>query len=49
MLFRSLVWALTGLGVETGADLAKLADTSAWMAQRLGRPSPSRVVQALRG
>ena len=46
---EDLVWALDGLGVSTGADLAKLADTSAWMADRLGRPSPSRVVQALRG
>ncbi|TDP93658.1 hydroxymethylglutaryl-CoA lyase [Labedaea rhizosphaerae] len=46
---EDLVWALNGLGIETGADLGKLADTSAWMAQRLGRPSPSRVVQALRG
>ena len=37
------------LGVATGVDLDKLADTSAWMADRLGRPSPSRVVRALRG
>jgi hydroxymethylglutaryl-CoA lyase len=46
---EDLVWALDGLGVRTGADLGKLADTSAWMAGQLGRPSPSRVVQALRG
>ncbi|WP_026424575.1 hydroxymethylglutaryl-CoA lyase [Actinokineospora inagensis] len=46
---EDLVWMLDGLGVETGVDLDKLADTSAWMADRLGRPSPSRVVQALRG
>jgi hydroxymethylglutaryl-CoA lyase len=46
---EDLVWALDGLGIETGADLGKLADTSAWMAKQLGRPSPSRVVQALRG
>jgi hydroxymethylglutaryl-CoA lyase len=43
------VWMLDGLGVRTGVDLDALADTSAWMAQRLGRPSPSRVVRALRG
>jgi hydroxymethylglutaryl-CoA lyase len=46
---EDLVWMLDGLGVETGVDLDRLADTSAWMAQRLGRPSPSRVVAALRG
>jgi hydroxymethylglutaryl-CoA lyase len=46
---EDLVWMLDGLGVSHGADLDKLADTSAWMAGRLGRPSPSRVVQALRG
>jgi hydroxymethylglutaryl-CoA lyase len=46
---EDLVWCLDGLGVDTGVDLDKLADTSAWMATRLGRPSPSRVVRALRG
>jgi hydroxymethylglutaryl-CoA lyase len=46
---EDLVWMLDGLGVQHGLDLDKLADTSAWMAQRLGRPSPSRVVRALRG
>jgi hydroxymethylglutaryl-CoA lyase len=44
---EDLVWMLNGLGVETGVDLAKLVSTSRWMAGRLGRPSPSRVVQAL--
>jgi hydroxymethylglutaryl-CoA lyase len=46
---EDLVWMLDGLGVETGVDLDRLADTSAWMATQLGRPSPSRVVRALRG
>jgi hydroxymethylglutaryl-CoA lyase len=46
---EDLVWMLDGLGLVHGVDLDKLADTSAWMATRLGRPSPSRVVQALRG
>ncbi|MFD1150328.1 hydroxymethylglutaryl-CoA lyase [Saccharothrix hoggarensis] len=46
---EDLVWMLDGLGVRHGVDLDKLADTSAWMAERLGRPSPSRVVRALRG
>ena len=46
---EDLVWMLDGLGIETGVNLDRLADTSAWMAERLGRPSPSRVVRALRG
>ncbi|GAA4153984.1 hydroxymethylglutaryl-CoA lyase [Actinomadura keratinilytica] len=44
---EDLVWMLHGLGIDTGVDLAALAATSRWMAERLGRPSPSRVVQAL--
>lgn len=46
---EDLVWQLSGLGVETGVDLAALVATSVWMAERLGRPSPSRAVQALAG
>jgi hydroxymethylglutaryl-CoA lyase len=46
---EDLCWALAGAGVETGVDLDRLVETSAWMATRLGRPSPSRVVQALAG
>ena len=44
---EDLVWMLDGLGVETGVDLEALAATSGWMAGQLGRPSPSRAVQAL--
>ncbi|WP_174548843.1 hydroxymethylglutaryl-CoA lyase [Actinomadura formosensis] len=44
---EDLVWMLDGLGIDTGVDLGRLAATSRWMAGRLGRPSPSRVVQAL--
>ncbi|GAA2957262.1 hydroxymethylglutaryl-CoA lyase [Streptomyces enissocaesilis] len=44
---EDLVWMLDGLGVETGVDLGRLTATSAWMAERLGRPSPSRTVRAL--
>ncbi|KOV80308.1 hydroxymethylglutaryl-CoA lyase [Nocardia sp. NRRL S-836] len=44
---EDLVWMLDGLGIETGVDLDKLVETSVWMAERLGRPSPSRVVRAL--
>ena len=46
---EDLVWMLAGLGVETGVDLEKLVATSTWMAQQLGRPSPSAVVRALGG
>ena len=43
---EDLVWMLHGLGIETGVDLDALVATSVWMAEELGRPSPSRVVQA---
>ncbi|MEU3770091.1 hydroxymethylglutaryl-CoA lyase [Amycolatopsis keratiniphila] len=46
---EDLVWMLDGLGVETGVDLDALVATSKWMAGKLGRPSPSRVVNALAG
>ncbi|XVX19643.1 hydroxymethylglutaryl-CoA lyase [Actinomycetota bacterium] len=46
---EDLVWALDGAGVETGVDLEQLVETSVWMAEQLGRPSPSRVVRALAG
>jgi hydroxymethylglutaryl-CoA lyase len=44
---EDLVWMLDGLGVETGVDLRALTATSRWLAGHLGRPSPSRVVNAL--
>ncbi len=44
---EDLVWMLDGLGIETGVDLAALTATSVWMAEQLGRPSPSRAVRAL--
>ncbi|HVL84958.1 MAG TPA: hydroxymethylglutaryl-CoA lyase [Pseudonocardia sp.] len=46
---EDLVWMLDGLGVAHGADLDALVATSVWMAEQLGRPSPSRVVRALSG
>ncbi len=46
---EDLVWMLDGLGVESGVDLEALVATSVWMAQQLGRPAASRVVQALGG
>ena len=46
---EDLVWALDGLGIQTGVDLEALVATSVWMAGQLGRPSSSRVVKALAG
>jgi hydroxymethylglutaryl-CoA lyase len=46
---EDLVWALDGMGVRTGVDLEAVTATSVWLADRLGRPSPSRVVRALSG
>lgn len=44
---EDLLWTLDHLGVRTGVDLGSLVATSAWLATQLGRPSPSRVVNAL--
>jgi hydroxymethylglutaryl-CoA lyase len=44
---EDLVWMLNGLGIETGVDLDAVVATSVWMAEHLGRPSPSAVVRAL--
>ena len=44
---EDLVWMLTGLGIEHGVDLDAVVDASTWMAEHLGRPSPSAVVRAL--
>lgn len=46
---EDLVWQLDGLGIQTGVDLEKLVATSVWMSKELGKPSASRVVQALAG
>jgi hydroxymethylglutaryl-CoA lyase len=46
---EDLLWLLNGLGIETGIDLSKLVETSRWLADRLGRASPSRTVRALTG
>jgi hydroxymethylglutaryl-CoA lyase len=45
---EDLVWMLNGLGIATGVDLAALVATSTWLSGHLGRPSPSRVVNALK-
>ena len=44
---EDVVYMLHGLGIETGIDLAKLADTGRWLAALLGRETGSRVGKAL--
>lgn len=44
---EDLLWQLNGLGIDTGVDLNAVVRVSLWMAEQLGRPSPSRTVQAL--
>ena len=46
---EDLVWMLDGLGIDHGVDLPAVVRTSRWLAEQLGRPSPSRVVAALSG
>ena len=46
---EDLVWLLDGLGIQHGVDLPRLVETSVWMADQLGRESPSAVVRALAG
>ena len=44
---EDVVWLLDGLGVHTGVDLVKLAETGQWISDRLGRPNGSRAGRAL--
>lgn len=44
---EDLVWMLEGKGIRTGVDLESLVATSTWMAELLGRISPSSVVRAM--
>jgi hydroxymethylglutaryl-CoA lyase len=46
---EDLVWMLGGLGITHGVDLDTLVATSRWVANHLGRPSPSAVVRAWPG
>jgi isopropylmalate/homocitrate/citramalate synthase len=43
---EDLLYMLHGMGVETGVDLDKVAAASRALAPRLGRPLPSRYLQA---
>jgi hydroxymethylglutaryl-CoA lyase len=44
---EDLIWLLDGLGVQTGVDVRKVAETSAWVCARLGKDVPGRVARAL--
>jgi hydroxymethylglutaryl-CoA lyase len=45
---EDLVYLCDGIGLQTGVNLENLVDTSAWMAEKLGKRPVSRVWQALR-
>jgi len=44
---EDVVWMLDGMGIATGLDNAKLAETTRWMAGQLGRELPGRAARAL--
>ena len=44
---EDVVWMLDGMGIATGLDIAKLAATTRWMAEQLGRELPGRAARAL--
>ncbi|HEY7687970.1 MAG TPA: hydroxymethylglutaryl-CoA lyase [Dongiaceae bacterium] len=46
---EDVLYMLDGLGIETGVDLAALADAGAYICKELGRTPASKVAQALAG
>src|SRR6185436_3274179 len=44
---EDLVWMCNGIGIDTGLHVERLASTSAWMSQQLGRELPGRVARAI--
>ena len=44
---EDVVYMLHGLGIETGIDLERLAETGRWLAGLLGRDTGSKVGRAL--
>jgi hydroxymethylglutaryl-CoA lyase len=46
---EDVLYLLNGLGIETGVDLAKLAEAGAFISAHLGRDSGSKVARALAG
>jgi hydroxymethylglutaryl-CoA lyase len=46
---EDVLYMLDGLGIETGVDLARLAEAGRIICERLGRPPASKVARALEG
>lgn len=46
---EDVLYMLNGLGIETGVDLAKLAEAGRMICQHLGRPPASKVARVLAG
>lgn len=44
---EDLCWMLEGLDIETGVDIAAVAEASRWMCAHLGIPVPGRVARAM--
>jgi hydroxymethylglutaryl-CoA lyase len=44
---EDLVWMLEGVGIDTGIDVYKLAEVSAWICKQLRKDIPGRVARAL--
>jgi hydroxymethylglutaryl-CoA lyase len=44
---EDVIWMLDGMGIATGVDVRKLAQTTKWMAEQLGRDLPGRAARAL--
>ena len=44
---EDVIYLLNGLGIETGVDLDKLAETGVWITQTIGKPNRSKVGVAL--
>lgn len=44
---EDLLWMLNGLGISTGVDIRKVADTSQWLSQQLGKPLSSATSAAI--
>lgn len=46
---EDVLYMLNGMGIDTGVDLDKIAETGRFISEKLGRPLSSRVAQALAG
>jgi hydroxymethylglutaryl-CoA lyase len=44
---EDVLYMLNGMGIDTGVDLDKIAETGRFISEKLGRPSSSRAAKAL--